>query len=120
MKLNEIVDKLNLELRGRISKIDYEINSGYSSDLLSDVIANSKEGDLWITLQIHPNIVAVASMKGLSGIVIINGREPEEETVNKAEEENIPIMVSKLPAFELIGKLYSMGISGIRNNVDCL
>ena len=118
MKLLEIVDKLNLEFRGKVNKIDYDINKGYSSDLLSDVIANSKEGDLWITLQIHPNIVAVASMKGLSGIVIINGREPEEETIKKAEEENIPIMVSKLSAFELIGKLYILGISGIRNNVD--
>ncbi len=118
MILKEIIETLHLELRGKVNKIDNEINKGYSSDLLSDVIANSTEGDLWITLQIHPNIVAVASMKGLSGIVIINGREPEEETIKKAEEENIPIMVSKLPAFELIGKLYTMGISGIRNNVD--
>ncbi len=78
---------------------------------------STEEGNIWITLQIHHNIVAIASMKELSGIVIINGREPEEETIKKADEENIPIMVSKMSAFELIGKLYTLGISGIRNNV---
>ncbi len=112
MKLKQIVEKLNLEPRGKIDGLDNEVNSGYVSDLLSDVIANSEKGDLWITLQTHHNIVAVASMKELSGIVIINGREPEEETVKKAEEEHIPIMVSKMTAFELSGKLYALGLSG--------
>ena len=115
MTLLEIIDTLGLEVRCAKDKLETEVQTGYASDLLSDVIANSKEGDLWITLQIHPNIVAVASMKGLSGIVTINGREPEEETIQKAKEENIPMLVSKLPAFELIGKLYAMGIHGIRN-----
>jgi len=115
MKLQEIVDKLNLSVRTASGKLDTEIATGYASDLLSDVIANSKEGDLWVTLQVHPNIVAVASMKGIAGIVIINSREPEEDTAKKAEDEQMPIMVSNLPAFELIGKLYSMGILGTRN-----
>ena len=88
MKLKEIVEKLSLEVRGNVRELDKEVNNGYTSDLLSDVLANGKENDLWITLQIHPNTVAIASMKGLSGIVIINGREPEEETLKKAEQEN--------------------------------
>lgn len=115
MKLQEIVDKLNLSVKTASGKLDTEIVTGYASDLLSDVIANGKEGDLWVTLQIHPNIVAVASMKGISGIVIINSREPEEDTVKKAEDEQIPIMVSDLPAFELICKLHTIGILGTRN-----
>ena len=112
MKLKEIVEKLNLDVKCKTNNLNKEVNKGYASDLLSDVIANSNEGDIWITLQVHRNIVAVASMKGLSGIVIVNGREPEEETIKKAEVEKIPIMVSTLPAFELIGQLYAMGISG--------
>lgn len=114
MKLKEIVKKLNLEIKCGEHKLDNEVNKGYASDLMSDVIANTQQGDLWVTLQIHPNIIAVASMKELSGIVIINSRRPEEETVRKAEKENIPIMISKLPAFELIGKLYNLGISGMK------
>jgi hypothetical protein len=115
MKLKEIVEKMNLEVRVTINNLDTEVNNGYVSDLLSDVLANSEENDLWITLQIHPNIVAIASMKGLSGIVIINGREPEEETVKKAEEKGVSIMVSRMTAFELSGRLYALGLSGTKN-----
>ncbi len=118
MRLREIIEKLNLEAKVGANRLDNEITGGYASDLLSDVLANSKEGNIWITLQIHKNIVAIASMKDLSGIIIINGREPEEETIQKADEENVPIMISKLSAFELIGKLYNLGIPGTKNDVE--
>ena len=117
MKLKDIIEKLGLKLKSKPGNLDREISRGYSSDLLSDVLANGREGDLWVTLQIHQNIVAVASMKGLGGIILINGREPEEETIKKADIENIPVMSSDLPAFEVIGKLYSLGISGKRSDV---
>lgn len=116
MKLKEVIAKLNLKVKTTNNKLlDTEVNKGYASDLLSDVLANGQEGDLWITLQTHQNIVAVASVKGLAGIIIINNREPEKETIKKADGENIPIMVSDLPAFEFIGQLYALGISGIKD-----
>jgi len=118
MKIKEIVERLNLKVKSGENRLDNEITGGYASDLLSDVLANSKEGNIWITLQIHQNIVAVASAKELSGIIIVNGREPEEETIKKAKEEDIPIMVSQLPTFELIGKLYTLGISGMKHNAE--
>ncbi len=90
------------------------MKGGYVSDLLSDVMAQSKEGDIWVTLQAHPNIIAVASLKELAGIVIVQGRKPEEETLKKAQNEEIPILVSDLQAFEIVGRLYQMGISGMR------
>ena len=116
MKLNQIVEKFALKVACNVNNLDVEVNGGYVSDLLSDVLANSEENDLWITLQIHPNIVAIASMKGLAGIVLINSREPEEETIKKAEEIGIPVMVSKATAFELAGKLYSLGLPGTTND----
>lgn len=112
MKLKEIVKELNLKVITGVSCLEREITGGYASDLLSDVIANSKDGNIWVTLQIHQNIVAVASMKNLAGIILVNNRCPEDETIKKAEDENIPIMVSKLSSFELIGKLYELGICG--------
>ena len=116
MKLSQIVEKFSLKVSCNVNKLDVEVVNGYVSDLLSDVLANSDENYLWITLQIHPNIVAIASIKRLSGIVIINGREPEEETVKKAEEKAIPIMVSQMTAFELSGRLYAFGLSGTKND----
>lgn len=118
MRLKQIAEKLNLDTRVAVNNLDAEVRNGYVSDLLSDVLANSNENDLWITLQLHPNIVAIASMKGLSGIVIINGREPEEETIKKAQEENISILVSTMTAFELSGKLYALLFSGTKNDAE--
>ena len=114
MKLTELVQKLNLDVRSAKANLDLEVTGGYASDLLSDVIGNSKEGDLWITLQIHQNIVAVASMKDLAGIILVNGREPEQDTIEKAETENIVIMVTDLPTFEIVGRLYNLGVTGMK------
>ncbi|MBA7491082.1 hypothetical protein ES702_01627 [subsurface metagenome] len=108
MKLHQIIKELGLEVKFKVSNLDKEVSGGYASDLLSDVIANAKKENIWITLQIHQNIVGVAKLKELTGIIIVNRREPEAETLKKAEKENIPIMVTELPAFEIIGKLYKM------------
>jgi hypothetical protein len=114
MKLTELIQRLNLGVRSAKADLEREVTGGYASDLLSDVIANSKEGNIWITLQIHHNIVAVASMKDLTGIILVNGREPEQETVEKAEAENLVIMVTEMPTFELVGKLYGLGVTGMK------
>ena len=112
MKLAEVVDELDLKVRTAGGALEREVRGGYASDLMSDVIAHAEPGYLWVTLQIHQNVVAVASLKELAGIVLVNGREPEEATVERAESENIPIMVSPLPAFDVIGQLYGLGMAG--------
>ena len=114
MKAEPIVQELGLRPITARASLDREVSGGYSSDLLSDVLAKSRRGDLWITLQTHLNIVAVASMKELAGIVIVNGRRPEDETVRKAEEEGIPILLTDLPAFEVAGRLYGLGLRGTK------
>ena len=114
MRLQEIVDQLGMKPLSALARLSAEPRGGYVSDLLSDVMANAKAGDLWVTLQTHQNIVAVASLKEIAGIIIIGGRRPEKDTLAKAEEENIPILISELPAFEIVGRLYQMGISGKR------
>jgi hypothetical protein len=113
MKLREIVKKLNLDVKSGEARLNSDVNRGYVSDLMSDVIANTKKGDLWITLQVHINIVAIATMKELSGIILINSRQPEAATLEKAKSGNIPILVSQLPAFEVAGRLYGLGITGV-------
>ena len=112
MKLSEIVERLALRVEACPDKLDADITRGYASDLLSDVIAHAEEGDVWVTLQIHQNTVAVAVMKSLGAIILVNGRKPDQDTVGKAVEEGIPILVSELPAFELVGKLHGLGITG--------
>jgi len=112
-QLTEIIKACGLEKVSGKNLADRPVEGGYASDLLSDVMANAKKNDIWITLQIHPNIVAVAVLKELSAIIIINGRKPEPEMLEKAAKEGIPVLASPLPAFELIGRLYGMGVSGL-------
>lgn len=108
MKLKKIAENLTLKVITSIEGIERDVTGGYVSDLLSDVMANSKDGNLWITLQTHINIVAVASLKNLSGIVIVNGRTPDSETVNKANSENIPLLLTDKSAFKVAGELYQL------------
>jgi predicted transcriptional regulator len=110
MTLSEVVKALNLEVRAGSSELDRDVEGGYASDLLSDVIAGAKEGDLWITLQVHQNIVAVAFLNNLAGIVIVGGREPDPDTLEKAEDQGIPVMATSMRAFEVAGRLYEMGV----------
>ena len=114
MQLNRIIDELHLTVKTTEIPLSGEVSGGYASDLLSDVIANAEEGDIWVTLQVHQNIVAVAGMKDLAGVILVNSREPEEDTLKRANQEKIPLMMSDLPAFELIGRLYNLGLSGMR------
>ena len=109
----DIVKIFGLQIRTGKDRLQKDVTGGYVSDLLSDVIAHSRKGNIWITIQTHPNIVAVAAMKELSGIILTGGREPDADTVQKAEEEGIPILVSPLFTFELVGRLYQKGISGM-------
>lgn len=108
MKLREIVEKLHFSVRSGEDRLDEAVSGGYASDLLSDVIANSKAGNVWITMQVHVNIVAVAVLKDLAAIVIVQGRQPAEETLKKAKEEKVAIIVSGLPTFETAGKLHAL------------
>lgn len=86
----------------------------YVSDLLSDVMANAQDGDAWITMQRHVNTVAVAQLKGLSAIVIVNARQPEPEMVRRAAEHDVAIVTTPLAAFDAAGRLFEAGLRGRR------
>lgn len=108
MNLKKIMEKLQLTTLSGQENINIDVSGGYTSDLLSDVIANSQEKYLWITLQTHQNIIAVAKLKDLAGIIIVNNREPNGDTIAKAKEEKVPLMRCDMTAFEISGRLYSL------------
>jgi serine kinase of HPr protein (carbohydrate metabolism regulator) len=107
MKVIDVVKNLELEILSGEKGLDNEVIGGYVSDLLSDVMGNAKVGDVWITIQTHPNIVAVASLKEVAAVVLVNGLKPAEETIARSNSENIPLLGTGLSAFELSGRLYN-------------
>lgn len=110
MKVSQLQDLLHLKVACGARGLNREIKGGYCGDLLSDVMANSPQSAVWLTIQAHQNIVAVALLKEMAAIILVNGHLPNDETKVKADEEGIPILLSPLPAFHLSGQLYEAGI----------
>jgi len=110
MTVRELAEKLGLEVAAGAEGLDRLVTGGYISDLLSDVMARIPQGALWITLQVHQNVAAVAVLKEVSAVCLVGGRRPLPETAAKAGEEKIPILLSPDDAFTLAGKLFQAGL----------
>ena len=108
MDLEIVIKCLNLKVFSGFNRLKTEMLNGYTGDLLSDVMANSKEGDVWMTRQVHQNIIAVASLKDHAGIILVQGAEPAKDTLEKALRENIPVMGTDLSGFEAAGSIYNI------------
>lgn len=114
MNLKQIVESLGLRVLVGGELLDRCVSGGYVSDMLSDVLANGAVDCLWITRQSHQNVIAVASLLGLAGVVLVNCPEPASALVDKAKEENVALFMCEGTAFELVGKMYELGLRGCR------
>jgi hypothetical protein len=110
MKVYELAGLINAECMTPTVMLERDIISGYSCDMLSWVMAHAKRGAAWITVQTHINVIAVASLMDFACIIIPENIEMEQECVEKAIEENIPVYKSTLSAYRLCGLLIDAGI----------
>ena len=108
MTVQDIVSQLNLTVCSGQEGLQREVKGGYTSDLLSDVMGHAQEGDVWVTLQTHKNVMAIASLKEIAAIILVKGHLPEEDTLEESNNENIPILSSPLQTFEITGQLYKL------------
>ena len=108
MKVQELVEKLNLKVLSGANGLDREIDGCYISDLLSDVMGNAMEGNIWITLQTHKNVMAVASLKEMSCIILVKNLMPNDETIEQSNDEDLPILQTNLPTYEIVGLVYNL------------
>ena len=108
MKVQELVEKLNLKVLSGEKGLDREIDGCYISDLLSDVMGNAMEGNIWITLQTHKNVMAVASLKEMSCIILVKNLMPNDETSEQSNDEDLPILQTTLPTYEIAGLVYNL------------
>ena len=111
MKLDQIIQLLDLKVlteQTDFSKITPI--SGYVSDMLSCVMTGAKHQSIWITLQAHNNIVAVASLLDLAAIIITENAMPDTETIKKANQMEIILLSTTHNSFFTVGKLWEMGL----------
>lgn len=110
MTIGELVEKLPLTLVAGRGGLESQVTGGYVSDLLSNVMGFAAAGSIWVTMQSHQNIVAVAALAGLSAVVVSGGVQPEAETIAKAEAEGLPLLTTPLSTFAVVGQLYQAGV----------
>jgi hypothetical protein len=113
MRIDDIVQRLHLDIVTS-ADLDHEITGGYASDLLSCVMAGAKTGNVWVTLQAHPNVVAVASLLELSAVIVTEGVAPDPETIHKAQQVGITLLSTHKDTFTVAGELATLGIRGSR------
>ena len=113
MKVKEMIEKLDLKpLTKDVSEdaLYAEVEGGYASDLLSNAMGQGQTGMVWVTMQGHVNIVAVASLAGVSAVIVAGGAAVDEKAMEKARENNIVLLTSPRGAFEIVGQMYQLGI----------
>jgi hypothetical protein len=112
ISIKEVIEKLKVEPLSSIHSADRQVSGGYASDLLSCVIKGAEKDSIWVTLQSHLNVVAVASLLGLAGVIITEGNRPNQETLSKAENEGVILMTTPKTTFTVVGELTSIGVKG--------
>jgi hypothetical protein len=111
MNLQQIIDQLNLHVLTETRDFaSLRPTGGYSSDLLSCVMAGAKKGYLWITLQAHLNIVAVAALNEVAAIIITENAQPDAASIEKANQQGIVLLATSQTTYEINGKLWELGI----------
>ncbi|MCP5107275.1 MAG: serine kinase [bacterium] len=117
MKLKDIVKSLDLEVKTGEDFLDREVTGGYVSDILSSVLTHAEPGNIWVTYQRHLNIVPIAGAKDIAGIIVVNNRQVDKKTLEKADEEKMPVLGTAMGAFRVVGELDRMGIRGSDEDV---
>lgn len=107
--VSELQAKLDLVLLTK-TDIDKQISGGYICDLLSWVMAKGKQDMAWITVHTHLNVIAVAVLHEFACVIIPENILVPEQTLQKAEEENITVFSSSKTAYEIARGMYELGI----------
>jgi hypothetical protein len=111
VNLQQIIDQLNLTVLTEPRNFaSIATVGGYSSDLLSCVMAGAKKGHVWTTLQAHLNIVAVAALTEVAAVIITENAQPDSASIAKANQQGVILLSTSLPTYEVDGKLWEMGV----------
>ncbi len=113
MKVRDVIAVTDGKLMNQSVDLDREVKGGCGADLMSDVLASIQPEAVLLTGLCNPQVIRTAQMADVAAIVLVRGKMPPAETIQLAEEENIPLIISPYGMFELCGRLYAAGMSSL-------
>ncbi len=116
LNLNQIISIAEGEVITTELDTDVNIHGGYCADLMSDVLAYSRPRAVLLTGLTNPQVVRTAQMADFRAIIFIRGKKPQQETIDIAIQENIPLISSPMGMFELSGRLHEAGLKSYEGN----
>jgi len=114
IRLADVKEILNAEVVVGHDRLDTEVTGGAASDLMSDILRNTKEGALLLTGLNSVQVIHTSVIAGMAGVVFVRGKRPNDDVMAIAREHNLPILTTEFNMYSSCGRLYSKGLKSIR------
>jgi predicted transcriptional regulator len=116
MKLSQIIKTIDGTVVNERINLDAEVKGAYSADLMSDVLASIQSDTVLITGLCNPQVVRTAQMADILALIIVRDKKLPQETIELANEEQIPVISTPYGMYEVCGRLFKSGLSSLENN----
>lgn len=110
MRVGDIVASLPVTLAAGADRVDLEVTGGYASDLLSCVMASARKGNVWVTLQAHMNVIAVAALLELACVIVTEGATLDDDALERAEDRGVVVLYTEQDTFAVVAQLVALGV----------
>lgn len=117
MKLLEVAEALSCEVFSDEQQLQYMVEFGCASDLMSDVLAFSQAGALLLTGLVTNQTIQTAYIAEIKAIVFVRGKKPDKKVIDLAKEKKIPLLGTQYSMYEACGILYQKGLVPTMSNI---
>ncbi|ADL05916.1 DRTGG domain-containing protein [Lacrimispora saccharolytica] len=112
MTVRDVRDILGARVLAGEDHLDEKVLSACGSDMMSDVLAFSKDHSVLLTGLCNPQVIRTAEMLDIVCIVFVRGKKPDESMLQMADERGIIILSTGHRMFSACGMLYEAGLHG--------
>lgn len=113
MKLREIAAVLDATVSCGANRLDDEVEMGYSSDLMSDVLTLDTDNLILVTGLVNLQAIRTAEMADIRAIVFVRNKKATEQMLELASENGMCILESPYSLFKSSGLLFQVGLKPI-------
>jgi predicted transcriptional regulator len=117
MNINDIVQLIDGCFLSTASNLEREVKGGFGADLMSDVLATIQPEAVLVTGLCNPQVIRTAQMADVAAVILVRGKIPPKETVQLANQENIPFISTNHGMYEVCGRLFQAGLPSLEQQI---